>query len=58
MRSSAGSQITDVFLRVKLGSYCRCACELSFDMENFSLQVSGIIQCYGAIIYVIKWVAI
>lgn len=54
MRSSTGSQIMDVFLGVKLDSYYRCACEISFYMADFSLQVSGIIQCYGTIIYVIK----
>lgn len=58
MRSSAGSQITDVFLGVKLDSYFRCACELSFNMASFLLQVSRIIQCYGAIIYVVNWGAI
>lgn len=51
MRSSAGSQITDVFLGIKLDSCCRSACEFSLDMANFLLQVLGIIRCFGAVIH-------
>lgn len=57
MRSSAGSQITDVFLGIKLDSCCRSACEFSLDMANFLLQVLGIIRCFGAVIHLQKnWV--